>query len=54
MAERPEGLNLPNMDITRIIKKALPDSINISKECHLPVSSSFVLYLLFLNLPLVS
>ena len=47
MAERPEDLNLPNAVITRIIKEALPDGVNISKEARSAVSraaSVFVLY----------
>ncbi|XP_075435347.1 DNA polymerase epsilon subunit 3 [Ascaphus truei] len=47
MAERPEDLNLPNTVITRIIKEALPDGINISKEARSAISraaSVFVLY----------
>uniref|UniRef100_A0A8D2B682 DNA polymerase epsilon subunit 3 n=1 Tax=Sciurus vulgaris TaxID=55149 RepID=A0A8D2B682_SCIVU len=47
MAERPEVLNLPNAVITRIIKEALPDGVNISKEARSAISraaSVFVLY----------
>jgi len=47
MAERPEDLNLPNAVITRIIKEALPDGVNISKEARTAISkaaSVFVLY----------
>uniref|UniRef100_A0A8D2GVL9 DNA polymerase epsilon subunit 3 n=1 Tax=Urocitellus parryii TaxID=9999 RepID=A0A8D2GVL9_UROPR len=47
MSERPEDLNLPNAVITRIIKEALPDSVNISKEARSAIScasSVFVLY----------
>ncbi|XP_006640585.1 DNA polymerase epsilon subunit 3 [Lepisosteus oculatus] len=47
MAERPEDLNLPNAVITRIIKEALPDGVNISKEARRAISqaaSVFVLY----------
>ncbi|XP_061459604.1 DNA polymerase epsilon subunit 3 [Rhineura floridana] len=47
MAERPEDLNLPNAVITRIIKEALPDGVNISKEARSAISraaSVFVLY----------
>ncbi|CAJ0968523.1 unnamed protein product [Ranitomeya imitator] len=34
MAERPEDLNLPNAVITRIIKEALPEGVNLSKEAR--------------------
>ncbi|GAB1606476.1 DNA polymerase epsilon subunit 3-like isoform X1 [Argonauta hians] len=47
MAERPEDLNLPNAVITRIIKEAIPDGVNVSKEARLAISkaaSVFVLY----------
>nr|XP_060613219.1 DNA polymerase epsilon subunit 3 [Anolis sagrei ordinatus] len=47
MAERPEDLNLPNAVVTRIIKEALPDGVNVSKEARSAVSraaSVFVLY----------
>ncbi|XP_028919138.1 DNA polymerase epsilon subunit 3 [Ornithorhynchus anatinus] len=47
MAEKPEDLNLPNAVITRIIKEALPDGVNISKEARSAISraaSVFVLY----------
>jgi len=47
MAERPEDLNLPNTVITRIIKEALPDGVNVSKDARIAISkaaSVFVLY----------
>nr|XP_032832196.1 DNA polymerase epsilon subunit 3 [Petromyzon marinus]XP_032832197.1 DNA polymerase epsilon subunit 3 [Petromyzon marinus] len=47
MAERPEDLNLPNAVITRIIKDALPEGVNVSKEARSAISraaSVFVLY----------
>ncbi|KAK3088267.1 hypothetical protein FSP39_016837 [Pinctada imbricata] len=47
MAERPEDLNLPNAVVTRIIKDAIPENVNISKEARLAISkaaSVFVLY----------
>ncbi|KAM6949978.1 DNA polymerase epsilon subunit 3 [Lycodopsis pacificus] len=47
MAERPEDLNLPYAVITRIIKEALPDGVNVSKEARRAISqaaSVFVLY----------
>jgi DNA polymerase epsilon subunit 3 len=47
MAERPEDLNLPNAVINKIIKEALPDNVNISKDARLAISkaaSVFVLY----------
>ncbi|KAM3912026.1 DNA polymerase epsilon subunit 3 [Leptodactylus fuscus] len=47
MAERPEDLNLPNAVVTRIIKEALPEGVNVSKEARSAISraaSVFVLY----------
>ena len=38
MAESPEDLNLPNAVITRIIKEAFPDGVNISKEARSAIS----------------
>ncbi|WAR31386.1 DPOE3-like protein [Mya arenaria] len=40
MAERPEDLNLPNAVITRIIKDAIPDGVNVSKEARLAISKA--------------
>ncbi|KAI8514320.1 DNA polymerase epsilon subunit 3 [Branchiostoma belcheri] len=47
MAEKIEDLNLPNAVITRIIKDALPEGVNVSKEARSAISraaSVFVLY----------
>ncbi|XP_023211230.1 DNA polymerase epsilon subunit 3-like [Centruroides sculpturatus] len=47
MAERPEDFNLPNAVVTRIVKEALPDGVNVSKEARAALSkaaSVFVLY----------
>jgi len=47
MAEKPEDLNLPNSVVLRIIKDALPDGVNVSKEARLAIAkaaSVFVLY----------
>ncbi|XP_002735947.1 DNA polymerase epsilon subunit 3-like [Saccoglossus kowalevskii] len=47
MAERPEDLNLPNSVVARIIKEAVPDGVNVSKEARSAISraaSIFVLY----------
>ncbi|XP_022206781.2 LOW QUALITY PROTEIN: DNA polymerase epsilon subunit 3 [Nilaparvata lugens] len=48
MAEKLEDLNLPNTIVTRLIKDALPDNVNVSKEARMAVAkaaSVFVLYL---------
>uniref|UniRef100_A0A915IHW1 DNA polymerase epsilon subunit 3 n=1 Tax=Romanomermis culicivorax TaxID=13658 RepID=A0A915IHW1_ROMCU len=47
MAEKTEDLNLPLAVVSRIIKNALPDGVNISKEARIAVAraaSVFVLY----------
>uniref|UniRef100_A0A8D0AYY1 DNA polymerase epsilon subunit 3 n=1 Tax=Salvator merianae TaxID=96440 RepID=A0A8D0AYY1_SALMN len=47
MAERPEDLNLPNAVVSRIVKEALPDGVNVSKEARSAIAraaSVFVLY----------
>lgn len=47
MAERPEDLNLPLSVVTRIVKDALPDGVNVSKEARAALAkaaSVFVLY----------
>lgn len=48
MAETLEDLNLPQAVVARIIKDALPDGVNVSKEARLAIAraaSVFVLYL---------
>ncbi|XP_059484812.1 DNA polymerase epsilon subunit 3 [Neocloeon triangulifer] len=48
MAERPEDLNLPLSVVTRLVKEALPDGVNLSKEARVALARSasvFVLYL---------
>lgn len=47
MAEKLEDLNLPNLTIQRIIKDAIPDSVNVGKDARSALSraaSVFVLY----------
>jgi DNA polymerase epsilon subunit 3 len=47
MAEKMDDLNLPAAVVTRLIKEALPEGVNISKESRTAVSkaaSVFVLY----------
>uniref|UniRef100_A0A2R5LHM6 DNA polymerase epsilon subunit 3 n=1 Tax=Ornithodoros turicata TaxID=34597 RepID=A0A2R5LHM6_9ACAR len=47
MAERPEDLNLPMSVVTRIVRDALPDGVNVSKEARAALAkaaSVFVLY----------
>ncbi|KAL3285367.1 hypothetical protein HHI36_019475 [Cryptolaemus montrouzieri] len=47
MAEKLEDLNLPNASVQKIIKDALPESVNIGKDARSALSraaSVFVLY----------
>ncbi|XP_064395343.1 DNA polymerase epsilon subunit 3-like [Halichondria panicea] len=47
MAERPEDLSLPASVVTRIVKEALPEGVNISKEARTAIgkaASVFILY----------
>ena len=48
MAEKLEDLNLPNLTVQKIIKDALPDSVNVGKDARSALSraaSIFVLYI---------
>lgn len=48
MVEQIQDLNLPNAIVTRLIKEALPENINVSKDARLAISkaaSVFVIYL---------
>ncbi|XP_023725478.1 DNA polymerase epsilon subunit 3 [Cryptotermes secundus] len=49
MAERLEDLNLPNTVITRIIKEALPDGVNIAKEARTAFAKSASVYILYIT-----
>ncbi|KAK2719896.1 DNA polymerase epsilon subunit 3-like [Artemia franciscana] len=47
MAERPEDLNLPAAIVARLVKDALPEGINVSKEARAAIAraaSVFILY----------
>ncbi|KAJ8934738.1 hypothetical protein NQ318_022810 [Aromia moschata] len=48
MAEKLEDLNLPNASVLKIIKEALPESVNIGKDARSALSraaSVFILYI---------
>jgi DNA polymerase epsilon subunit 3 len=49
MAERLEDLNLPNTVITRIIKDALPDGVNVAKEARTAFAKSASVYILYIT-----
>lgn len=47
MVEKPEELNLPLSVVTRIVRDALPDGVNVSKDARAALAkaaSVFVLY----------
>ncbi|XP_041369218.1 DNA polymerase epsilon subunit 3-like [Gigantopelta aegis] len=47
MAERPEDLNLPNAVVARIIKDAIPEGVNVSKEARLAISKAASVFILY-------
>uniref|UniRef100_A0A336N2B3 DNA polymerase epsilon subunit 3 n=2 Tax=Culicoides sonorensis TaxID=179676 RepID=A0A336N2B3_CULSO len=49
MVERIEDLNLPNAVVTRLMKEALPDGINISKEARSALTRAASVYILYLT-----
>lgn len=49
MAERLEDLNLPNSVVTRLIKDALPDGLNIAKEARTAIGRAASVFVLFVT-----
>lgn len=49
MAERLEDLNLPNSVVTRLIKDALPDGVNIAKEARTAIGRAASVFVLFIT-----
>ncbi|XP_030380578.1 DNA polymerase epsilon subunit 3 [Scaptodrosophila lebanonensis] len=49
MVERIEDLNLPNAVISRLIKDALPDGANVSKEGRAAITRSASVFAIFLT-----
>jgi len=49
MAEKLEDLNLPNTVVTRIIKEALPEGVNIAKEARTAFAKSASVYILYIT-----
>lgn len=47
MAERPEDLNLPTAVVSRIVKEALPEGVNVSKEAKAAISKAASVFVLF-------
>uniref|UniRef100_A0A1B0G1E3 DNA polymerase epsilon subunit 3 n=1 Tax=Glossina morsitans morsitans TaxID=37546 RepID=A0A1B0G1E3_GLOMM len=49
MVERIEDLNLPNAVIARLIKEALPDGTNVSKEARAAIARAASIFVIFLT-----
>ncbi|XP_061401075.1 DNA polymerase epsilon subunit 3-like [Musca vetustissima] len=49
MVERIEDLNLPNAVITRLLKDALPDGANVSKEARSAIARAASVFVIFLT-----
>lgn len=49
MAERLEDLNLPNASVVKIIKDAIPESINIGKEARTALARAAAVFVLFIS-----
>lgn len=49
MAERLEDLNLPNASVAKIIKDAIPESINIGKEARTALARAAAVFVLFIS-----
>lgn len=44
MVDKIQDLNLPNTVVTRLIKEALPDGINIGKEARAAISRAAAIF----------
>lgn len=49
MAEKVEDINLPNGIITRLIKEALPDGVNIAKDMKTAITKAASVFILHLT-----
>jgi len=49
MVERIEDLNLPNAVVGRLIKEALPDGANVSKEARAAIARAASVFVIFLT-----
>ncbi|KAH8249020.1 hypothetical protein KR032_005170 [Drosophila birchii] len=49
MVERIEDLNLPNTVIARLIKEALPESANVSKEARAAIARAASVFAIFVT-----
>lgn len=49
MVEKIQDLNLPTAVVTRLIKDALPDGINIGKEARIAISKAASVFIIYLS-----
>lgn len=49
MVERIQDLNLPNANITKIIKDALPPEVNIDKEGRVAIARATSVFIMYLS-----
>jgi len=49
MVEKIQDLNLPTTVVTRLIKDALPDGINIAKEARIAISKAASVFIIYLS-----
>lgn len=49
MAEKLEDLNLPNASVAKIIKEAIPDSVNIGKEARTALARAAAVFVLYIS-----
>lgn len=49
MVEKIQDLNLPTAAVTRLIKDALPDGINVAKEARIAISKAASVFIIYLS-----
>ncbi len=49
MVEKIQDLNLPTAVVTRLIKDALPEGINIAKEARIAISKAASVFIIYLS-----
>lgn len=49
MVERIQDLNLPNTNITKIIKDSLPNDVNMDKEARIAIARATSVFIMYLS-----
>lgn len=49
MVERIQDLNLPNSNVSKIIKDALPDDVNMDKEARIAIARATSVFIMYLS-----